>query len=41
MAAHIAGAPVEESLFWLMPFGGLGVAGFVALLRAHLFGGRS
>lgn len=33
MAAHIVGIPVEETLAWLMPLGGLGIAGLVALAR--------
>jgi hypothetical protein len=34
MFAHIAGIPVEESLPWLVPISGLGVAGIIAWARA-------
>lgn len=36
MLAHIVGVPVEESLPWLMPVGGLSVAGAVAFARGYL-----
>jgi len=36
MAAHIVGIPVEETLPWLMPLGGLGLAGLVAFARASV-----
>lgn len=36
MLAHIAGIPVEESLPWLVPIGGLGLAGAVAWGRGQV-----
>jgi hypothetical protein len=33
MFAHISGVPVEESLPWLVPIGGLGIAGSLAWAR--------
>ena len=33
MIAHIAGAPIEESLPWLVPVGSFGLVGIAALLR--------
>lgn len=36
--AHIVGVPIEESLPWLAPMGGLTVAGAVALARSYIAG---
>jgi hypothetical protein len=36
MLAHIVGVPVEESLPWLVPVGGLSVAGAVAFARTYI-----
>jgi hypothetical protein len=36
MLAHIVGVPVEESLPWLAPVGGLSVAGALVLVRASV-----
>jgi hypothetical protein len=33
MVAHIGGVPIEESLPWLIPIGGLGIAGSIAWAR--------
>lgn len=38
MFAHIVGVPLEESLPWLAPVGGLSVAGTVAFARTYLSG---
>lgn len=38
MLAHIVGVPLEESLPWLAPLGGLSVAGAVAFARTYLSG---
>lgn len=35
MLAHIVGVPVEEALPWMVPLGGLGFAGAVALARSY------
>jgi hypothetical protein len=36
MLAHIVGVPVEESLPWLAPVGGLSVAGVLVLARTYV-----
>jgi hypothetical protein len=36
MLAHIVGVPVEESLPWIVPVGGLGVAGALVLARTYV-----
>lgn len=36
MLAHIVGVPVEESLPWLAPVGGLSLAGALALARTYV-----
>ena len=36
MLAHIVGVPVEESLPWMAPLGGLSLAGAIALARSYL-----
>jgi hypothetical protein len=38
MLAHIVGVPVEESLPWLAPVGGLSVVGAVAFARTYISG---
>lgn len=38
MLAHIVGLPLEESLPWLAPAGGLSLAGVVALARTYVSG---
>ncbi len=35
MLAHIVGLPVEEALPWMLPLGGLSIAGAVALARSY------
>ena len=36
MLAHIVGVPVEESLPWIAPVGGLSVAGVLVLARTYV-----
>lgn len=36
MIAHVAGVPLEESLSWLVPVAGLGIAGSLSWVRLRL-----
>lgn len=40
MLAHIVGVPIEEALPWMVPIGGLSLAGTLALMRSYAFGER-
>jgi hypothetical protein len=36
MLAHIVGVPVEESLPWIAPVGGLGAVGALVVVRTYV-----